>query len=370
MEIVENWLVLALASPVIWAAICLIDSLFIGKGIFRSAFDGPVIAGVFCAIPLFFIILIGPNSLAFSHSSDSQMTILGEYAQGDTLTAVLYSVLAALFYSLHIFFYFRTLFKLNDSANTESVLALSVALVPIFAWFLLGERMSSLFYAAVGLTTAGLMVSCWSTLRRICNASLAPVESNDTVDTKTNFSCKSRTFYPLRDLVRKAVGLGPVVNLLAAVFCFSAYMVLQAKAFEELNFVEVSISFNATMTLLALLIVLSSARYRQHIYALLKRCFPIFLCAEGLEMVARLAAQRAIEIGPSVTAVALVQCLLPPLIILTSWTLMGSDRLWKYLTPVTRQTLALQCEDLASKGTLLIVTMIALVVLQHDGTLL
>ena len=45
MIVLDNWLVLALAFPVIWAVICLIDSCFIGKKIYRSAWDSPVILG-------------------------------------------------------------------------------------------------------------------------------------------------------------------------------------------------------------------------------------------------------------------------------------------------------------------------------------
>jgi len=366
MDMAQNWLVLALASPIIWAAICLIDNCFVGKGLFRSAMDGPVIAGLFCIIPLSLMMLFGPDSPWTGNSASDDSVPLFNSLAGDEVTALLFSVLAALFYSLHIFFYFRTLFKLNDSANTESILALSVALVPILAWFLLGERLSPTFYVAVGLTATGLMVSCWSTLRRIYSGASCTQAQNHCVETGSNALTGNRLSSHIRG---KAPGLGTVANLLSAVFCFSAYMVLQAKAFDGLDFVQVSISFNATMLLLALLALLSGAHYRQRIHALLIRYFPIFLCAEGLELAARLAAQRAIEIGPSVTAVALVQCLLPPLIILASWTLMGSDRLWQFLTPVTRQTLALQCEGMIAKTTLLMLTMIALVILQQDGSL-
>lgn len=364
MGLAENWLILALASPVFWAAICLIDCCFVGKGLYRSALDGPVLAGIFSAIPLVLLTLTGATTETQSISSAHALISYNTYPASEVHGAILISALAALFYSAHIFFYFRTLFRLNDSANTESILALSVAIVPVLAWFLLGERLTPLFYLSVGLTVVGLIIASRSTIHRMFQDKSVELIVNENVNIGT--TTRISNWLP-RSFNQQCARYGVVADLTAAVFCFSAYMVLQAKALEDLSFTDATISFNATMLLLSLLALGCSAPYRRRIFRLLFRYFSIFLCAEGLEIAARLAAQRATEIGPSVTAVTLVQCLLPPLIIIICLVLMGADRVRRYLSPTIRLTLSLQCQGLASKTTLLILTMMALLVFQQDS---
>ncbi len=349
MDVLQSWFILAFATPIIWAIICLFDSCFVGDKIYRSTWDGPVISGLFSAVPLLIWALMAPETITDSTSLSAALSTL---TPEQLVNAYGAACLAALMYFLHIYFYFRALFRLNDVANTESVMALSVVIVPIFAWFLLGERLSGAFYAAVILAFIGLLVTGWSTLRRIyVNASLAADnEQKDNI------------------MQRRANCIDVSVSLLLAVVCISLSLVLQAKALESLSFSGVTISFSATMLILSIVVLSVSANYRRQLGKILQRYYPMFIGVEGLEVLARLAGQRAIEIGPSVTAVALVQSTLPILIIIFSLMLIGTDRIRSFLSPALRQTLALQSESIQTKTTLLVVTVAAVLILQQGGS--
>ena len=348
MSVTQSWFLFAFATPIIWAIVCLIDSCYVGDKVYRSAWDGPVISGLFSIAPLSICLLTAPSVIPTDTAATATATQLASYQKN---YAYLVSCLAAVMYFAHVYFYFRALFRLNDVANAEAINALSVVIVPIFAWFLLGERLSGAFYLAISLASIGLIIAGWSTLHRIyANAKLA-ISSDESSEAETQI----------------AQCIDVTVSLILAVSFYSLSMVLQSKALEDLNFSEVTISFSATTLTLSVFVLAMHGKYRKQITQTIQRFFPIFLCGEGLEILARLSGQRAIEIGPSVTAVALIQSTLPTVIIVLSLLLIGTDRIRQFLSPVLRETLALQSQSIHSKTTLLVITMAALLILQQDG---
>jgi uncharacterized membrane protein len=91
---------------------CVIDVCFVGEGVYRDPLDGPLIAGLFCILPLF----------VFGEANVVQVVDPG---------VALMTLLAGICDLLHIYFYFKALFVLNDASNAEIFNNLSVLLVPL-----------------------------------------------------------------------------------------------------------------------------------------------------------------------------------------------------------------------------------------------
>ena len=117
MTLLNNWLFMALLVPITWALSCILDICFVSNRVYRSPCDGPIVAGFFCVLPLFAIV--------------SQVISWHEL----TLAIALFAGLAGISYFLHVYFYFKALFILNDATSAEIFNTLSVLFVPLFAFF-------------------------------------------------------------------------------------------------------------------------------------------------------------------------------------------------------------------------------------------
>lgn len=260
MALWENWLGLALLTAGAWAASCIIDVCFVGVRLFRRPGDACVITGLFCLVPL---VLLMPSA-AF------QM----RYA--DPVPA-LCAMLAGTAYLLHVYFYFRALFLVNDASSAEVFNSLCVLFVPLLAFVLLGERLPQHQYLALGLAVVGVAVLVG---RQLDGASARVV-----------------------------------IQLAASVTCMSVAMVLQARAYERLDFATGTSWFLLAAFVAALTLTLCNASRRRRVGTLCTRFGPVFVVVELIEVAAVIGSQRATDIAPSVSLVALAECALPVFVI-------------------------------------------------------
>lgn len=266
MEIWNNWVLLGLLSAAAWALSCVVDVCFIGRGIYREPVDGPLTAGVFCVAPLL------------------MYDVPLEAAQADN-GAALIAMAAGLCFLLHLYFNFKALFELNDATNAEIFNTLSVILVPILAFVLLGEVLDVLSYLAIALSIAGILL-----------------------------------------LIRFQLGklTGRVAAFLtASVFFVSLMMVLQAWALEYLDYSSAVWWFSlAAVTGVVVLLLRSALRQRLAYFA--RRYGLVLAAVQMLEFGGVLGSQRATDVGPSVSLVALLECSLPVFVMLFSWLLLAT----------------------------------------------
>ncbi len=307
MELWDSWIAVGLISAAAWGLSCVIDVCFVAEGIYRKPIDGPLVAGLFCFVPLV--------------SSDSKATVLSV----DPRVAVV-ALLAGVFYLLHIYFYFKALFALNDASNAEIFNTLTVLFVPVFAFFVLGEILSPLHYFAIGLSIAGILVL-------------------------VRFQFSSLTW-------QVAGVLGISVVLISLVMVMQAW-VLQFVGYET---AVLLFSLGAFVSVVALL------GARMHLCRrILNLCgrFGLLLAAvQLLELGAVLGSQRATDVGPSVSLVALLECSLPVFVMGFSWMLLIASRHWRGSnTDNIRAALALQTKAYPAKllSLVLIISAIGLV---------
>ncbi len=271
MELWDSWIAIGLIAAAAWGLSCVIDVCFVGRGIFREPVDGVLVAGIFCILPF----------AAFG----------GLGALDDlSLEVAAVAALAGLCYLLHVWFYFKALFALNDASNAEIFNTLSVLLVPVLAFALLGEVLEARHYVAIGLSVSGVAVL------------LA-------------FQLGTLTW-------RVAAFLGASVSFI------SLTMVMQAWVLKVAGF-ETAVSLFSGAAFAAVLLMLGArSTLRRRTTGLCRRFGLLFAAVQLLELVAVLGSQRATDVGPSVSLVALLESSLPIFVMAFSRMLFGMSRFW------------------------------------------
>lgn len=293
MELWDSWIAVGLISAAAWGLSCVIDVCFVAEGVYREPLEGPLVAGLFCFVPLL--------------ASDGKANI----ADVDSSVATV-ALLAGTLYLLHIYFYFKALYVLNDASNAEIFNTLTVLFVPVLAFVLLGEILQPMHYLAIGLSIAGILV-----------------------------------------LVRFQLSIltWQVVLLLGtSVICISLVMVMQAWVLQFVGYETAVILFSLAAFVSVITVLSASIRLRRRILNLCSR-FGLFLVAvQLLELGAVLGSQRATDVGPSVSLVALLECSLPIFVMGFSWIFLVASRYWRPTgTDAIRATLASQTKAYPAK---------------------
>ncbi len=254
LGVLDNWIFMSLFATGAWALSCVIDVCFVSNGVFRKASDGPAITGLFCIVPM----------LATSSTVD---WISVNWA------IVCVGMLSGIVFLLHIYFYFKALFSLNDAVNAEIFNTLCVLFVPVLAFVLLGERLSWPNYMAIALAVAGILLLIGFQLSRLSFVAIC--------------------------------------NLIASVIAVSLMMVMQAWVLQYTNYATAVWLFSSSAFVTVILIFGVPRRRRQRIGKMCRRFGGLFIVVQLLELGAVLGSQRATDLGPSVSLVALIECSLP-----------------------------------------------------------
>ncbi len=304
----ENWIVMGLAAAAAWALSSVIDVCFVGDGVYREPSDGPVIAGLFCLLPL-----------------ATAMPSAGVPSVETGVAGV--AMLAGVAYLLHIYLYFRALFTLNDAANAEIFNTLSVLIVPVLAWVLLGERLAGSCYLAIGLGAVGVLA--------------------------------------LVGLQAARMGRRIIALLAASVCCVSLSMVLQAWVLRHAGYGEAVWWFSLAGVLGAVAFIGTGIGRWRRIGRLWRRFGLLFLLAQALEIGGVLASQRATDVGPSVSLVALLECTLPVFVMGFSLLIAAGTRQWQRTrTEAMRAALARQTRAAPAKFASLILILCAVLLVR------
>ena len=271
MVLWDSWIAIGLLSVAAWGLSCVIDVCFVAEGIYRKPVDGLVVAGVFLVIPLF----VSTGNSSFDVGSPG---------------VAIAALTAGVFYLLHIYFYFRALFALNDASNAEIFNTLSVLMVPVLAYVLLGEVLEPLHYAAIGVSVLGVLL-----LIRL----------------------------QLSTLTWKVSAL-----LGMSVLFISLVMVMQAWVLEHVEYDTAVSLFSSGGVLVIVTLLVTRGGLRSRTMALGRRFGVVLVGVQLLELGAILGLQRATDVGPSVSLVALLECSLPLFVMGFSWLLLGLSRCW------------------------------------------
>lgn len=296
VNLLENWVLMAVMTPTLWAVSCLLNSYLIGSRIYLEPVDGVLVSCLFCLLPAVMAMASDADVLI-------RMTRNGDYS--------LAGMAAGLSYAVHLYFYFRTLHCLNDVSGAETFFLLSILIVPLLAWLMLDEVLPVRYYLALLLASLGVLIQCLPVIRTL--------------------------------------GMKVMVYLVFSVLAVSLSLVLQTIALKANGFSLSTLCFNMTCLLCAVVLLGVCSRTRQRLFSIIRKVPFILALVETLDVMAVLSSHRAAQLGPSVSLVALLECLLPLLIILISVLLILLSRFFSILSSDQLALLKLQVAGARAK---------------------
>lgn len=265
----SHWLFVAFLAPFFWALVNIIDVYFV-SGVYEDEWDGIIISSLFQSLP-WLLPLFGLVSFSYPGFQAFMLAFFG----GSFLTVA-------------FFFYFKTLFTSNDAVVIGALWNLSVPLVPFLAWLLIDEQLTARNYAGVLLAFVGATVFVF------------------------HEKLKTNQF-------------GKVSLLMSGAILFlSLSMVVQSAVYQliEDDFWTGFLSFSVGACSTGLLLLLcdrKSLRERAaHLSGIVKTYFFIFFLAESLNLLAVLSSQRAIDLSPAVSFVAVIESMVPVFVLFLS----------------------------------------------------
>jgi len=261
----SHWLLVSFLAPMFWALVNVIDVYFVG-GVYRDELDGTIITGLFQIVPIIFILFF-LNRINFSFSS-----------------VLLLAVLAGFLFNLSFYFYFKALFHHNDVALLQILWSLTVILVPILTFIFFGEKLGGYKYLGILITLIGA----------------ALLSFNGKLQAKLSW----KYFW----------------IMMSAVLFLSLSMVFEDQVFMYLaessqNFLSGYLFFSIGAFLNGLFFIFVGKRNPT---AMVRKCYKIFFIAEIINVFGIFASQKAIDLAPSVSYVAVVETFVPVFILIFS----------------------------------------------------
>lgn len=268
----NNWIFVAFLAPFFWALVNIIDVYFVSS-VYEDEWDGIFINSLFQLLPW---LLPAFGIVVFQYPG--LLPTICAYFGGASL-------------ALAFFFYFKTLFVSNDVSVIQAIWNLSVPLVPFFSWLLLSEKLLPVHYAGITIAFVGAMLFV------------------------THQEVRARSFLRVAKI------------MIGAVVLLSLSMVLQSRAYDLMqnDFWSGFLIFSAGAGITGLMLAFfdpQSVKARSfHIFRMTKLYFFIFFVAESLNLLAVLSSQRAIDISPAVSFVAVIESSVPIFVMAISFSL-------------------------------------------------
>lgn len=261
-QIWSNWILVSFLTPAVWALVNLIDVYFV-KGIYENEYDGATISCLFQVVPLVSIFWMGFPVV------EKRIALL--------------AILGGLAFAVSMFFYFKALFVSNDASLVETFLNAVSIVVPILAFFLIGEILNLFQYIGIVIVFVGAITLVFD--REIRK--------------------------------RKILKVGAM--MLIAVLSLSVSMIIERDVYAHASFWDGFLYFSFGVFLAGVIFYfLRRSKGNGSLSVLTKRYLSWFIVAELLALAGVLTSQRAIDISPAVSLVAVIESFIPVFILIFS----------------------------------------------------
>jgi len=249
----NNWLLVGLIPPLLYAIVALFDAYFVDRQIFHNAREATMISALLGALPL-----LAPASGLYDFSLPAP-------------TVTIVAFLSGVAFAGHVYFYIAALFRRNDTVLAESIQNLSVLCVPFLAFLLIDEVLTPLHYLGIAVASLGVVfMYCYrKTASRI------------------TFS-----------------GCG---SLLISMLLFSFTLVAAEWVYQHTSFWDGFMVFSGGMFATGVMLYLCGEKSR--LPALIARRWRFFIAIEAITTVGVICSHRAVDISPSATYIAITECL-------------------------------------------------------------
>lgn len=251
----NNWLIAALIATTLWAIVNIIDVYFVGR-VFEDEFDSITVMAFFQILPWLAVSFLGFTFPGFE--------------------IVLLAIIAGFLNIIAMFLYFKALFTTNDASIISMLWNMNIVLMPIVAFFVIGEKLTLLQYGGILVAFVG--------------ATVISLEEK----------IKKRSLFKL------------VLIMLFSIAFLSASMLISDKVYSSVDFFDGFLffslgSFLGGIFFAILRLVYFKRENRISILKLKKEHYLIFIFAELLFIVGVFFSQRAIDLSPTVSFISVIE---------------------------------------------------------------
>lgn len=141
----REWLIYAVMAMACWGGVNVLDTFFVEEEIYDNANEGIIISSLFKIIGFF---LVGG--------------IFFEEAIGIGFDNAFLAMMAGVMLSVAFWFYFKAAFLYNDLSLVQIFWNLSIPLIAILSWILMGEKLQVISYLGIGIVFFGAVIVSFS----------------------------------------------------------------------------------------------------------------------------------------------------------------------------------------------------------------
>jgi len=257
----DSWVWVALAVPIFYGLDAVLDAFFVGKSVYKNPVHATILSGLFSGLAILFFLF------------------QNQVIERPALLIILACLLNGGLYLIHVYFYFKALFKLNDSSNIEVFLGFSVFLVPVLAFIFLNEKLIFNQYLGISIALIGVVILTIASIKR-------------------------------KSFIRTLLPMGGAILLLSISF------VIQDEIYQHVSFQAGLSYFMGGQVIAALLLWLGTEC--KGVVSSAEKFGPLFIFSQFLGVLAVVFSQRAIDISPSISYVAAIETTTPLFIMLFS----------------------------------------------------
>jgi uncharacterized membrane protein len=267
----NHWLAIAFLAPMFWAIVNIIDVYFV-DGIYRDELDGTIISGLFQIVPWSILFFVANFKLsdAINVSTGLDKTLILSFAGG-------------LLYTSAFYFYFKTLFNHNDVSMLQILWNLTIIAVPALSFLFFRETLPGFKYI-------GMVIVLFGATMLSFNAKL-----------RNKFSAKY--FW----------------TMMGAVLFLSLSMILEERAYNILGETYGGQGFWLGFFFFSMGAFTTGALFaiysKRNPFPLIKKYYKIFLLGEGIYFFGNLFSQKALDVAPSASYVAVIETFVPVFIL-------------------------------------------------------
>jgi uncharacterized membrane protein len=215
------------------------------------------------------------------------------------------SFAAGLLFSSSFYFYFKALFHKNDVSLLQILWNLTVIAVPVLSFVFLRETLPFVSYVGMAVVLLG--------------ATLLSFDG----DLRKNFSKKY------------------FIIMLGAVLFLSAAMILQESAYDQLNGLYENESFWLGFFFFSLGSFTTGLTFavfsKRNPWHLIKKFYKIFILGEGIYFLGNMASQKALDVAPNASFVAVIETFVPVFVLAYSLLILFCFKLTKKKNEIVTQ---------------------------------
>ncbi|MDO8240445.1 MAG: hypothetical protein Q7T51_00460 [Candidatus Moranbacteria bacterium] len=255
----QNWMLIAFVAPMSWALVVMIDR-WLATDQFKEEDEVVAVIGFFGILPLMSMFVWGLPKVNI---------LYGSLAVGSGILFMIYT-----------FFYFRSLFKSDDTVLISILMNMPGLVVPLLAAWLVHERLSGVEYFGIVVVVTGSVIACFE--GKVVHDKLKCIA------------------WPMA----------------IAIITFSLSMVVDEQVYNKISFYDGFMFFSVGIFLSGCFCYTKKSIREKRLFRVKTSSYLWLVVAECFNLIAIVFSHYAIKVSPAVSYVAVIETTVPAFVLI------------------------------------------------------